>query len=333
MRDLARRAFNGINYLLTGEVAAPAGAATQIQYNNSGAMAGDDDLTYVPANLRLGENSGEGQLSLFESNIEPVAEPNELRLYSKSIANRLVPKFVGPSGIDSALQPILAFNNIRHVGPGGATAATTVFTAFNTGYTNVASSYAQKVPSTGSIFGMMRAGLLTSNTTSGSLASNRSTQYECSRETGFFYAIRFYFGTLLSTSRAFVGLWNSNAAATNIDPLTSTARQAIGVGFNVTTGNMRFITSAAAAPTVIDLGANFPVAINTPYELVLFSAPSGGSIGYRLKNLNTNNETSGSVSSNIPLLATNLAVQNWVCNNASGAVSIGINKWYLETDY
>lgn len=316
---------------LSGSVS---GENTYIQYNDNGSLGASLDFTFENGNLKLGQLNGEGKLSLFASNVEPVAEPDELLVYSKSIASRLVPKFIGPSGLDTAIQPMLAFNNIRHVGPGGATTATTVYTAFNTGYTNAASSYAQKIPSTGSIFGRLRAGLLTSAATAGSLASHRSTQYECSRETGFFYVIRFYFGTLQTGNRSFIGLWNSNAAATNVDPLSSTARQAIGIGFNADTGNMRFITSAATTPTVIDLGTNFPVAINTPYELVLFSAPSGSSIGYRIKNLNTDIATSGSVSSNIPLLTTNLAVQVWICNNVTAAaVSVGINKWYLETDY
>jgi hypothetical protein len=90
---------------------------------------------------------------------------------------------------------------------------------------------------------------------------------------------------------------------------------------------------SGTAPTSTGLGASFPVNTTDLYELVLFSAPNGSSIGYRVTNITTGAQTSGSVSTNIPANTTFLSPNFWGNNNATGAASIiDFAGWYLESD-
>jgi hypothetical protein len=136
--------------------------------------------------------------------------------------------------------------------------------------------------------------------------------------------------------RAFVGLTDTaTTAPTNIDPTTSTTPGKIGMAINANTGNWNLVHNiTGTAPTVIALGANFPVDATTMYELVLFSASAGSSVGYRITNQTTNATTSGTLSTNLPALATLLGRTIWATNNATAAaVAWSMSKFGLETDY
>jgi len=108
------------------------------------------------------------------------------------------------------------------------------------------------------------------------------------------------------------------------------------MAINTSTGNWNFVNNiAGTAPTIAALGANFPINTTDLYELVLYSAPNGSSIGYRITNETTGNQTSGSVNTNIPGTSTFLAPVAWASNNVSTTQSVGfgLNKWYLESDF
>jgi hypothetical protein len=134
--------------------------------------------------------------------------------------------------------------------------------------------------------------------------------------------------------RAFAGLVSTIGNPTNIDPTTSTALSKIGMGINASTGNWNLIVGNATNISSTGLGANFPVNVTDLLELVLFSTPNGSDIGYRITNLSTGNTTSGTLTTYIPATTTFLAPVLWVTNNATAAaVTIGLNKWYLESDF
>jgi hypothetical protein len=152
---------------------------------------------------------------------------------------------------------------------------------------------------------------------------------------GFFFTTRFGFSTLQSGNRAFIGMVDVTTAPTNVDPTTNTTPGKVGVAINANSGNLKFVnTVTGSAPTVTDLGANCPVNTTNLYELIIYSAPNGSSIGYRVKNESSGTVCSdSSVSSNIPAAGTFLAPQFWMTNNATAAaVAIDNAGWYLESD-
>lgn len=314
------------------------GADKQVIYNDNGTPAGDSDLTWDKTNnhLEIGIGTGQGAMCLVANTADEVAEPGELVIYAKSIANRVLPKWIGPSGVDTPFQPFLAFNSVVVASPGTGTSTTTGYICTGAGHTN--SGTISQIPlTTGTAKkNAMRMTSFTTSTTAGNVASNRTPDYAAKRAAGFFFSIRFGTGgTLRTDQRAFHGLWASTSAPSNSDPFgTSPARVGVGYELNGTTGNWEILVASGSNSTNIDLGAtNFPVNTSGVYELILHCAP-GGNIWYRATNIETGFSQTGELTVDLPATTTLLAVYNWVTNNAQASTStMLLNKWYLESDY
>jgi hypothetical protein len=333
------------------------GAVNQVVYQTAGSTTGF--IATVNSGVLVTSGAGVPSIStslpatmvtaLFTNNLHPsytdftvIADPaapgaSTLRVYGKDVGGRMMPKWIGPSGLDTPFQPFIGFNNVRQLAPGGGASATTVFSALGCGYTAVATTSASPVPATGSLLTRTVRSTLATTTTAGAVASLRMNTVQCSVETGFFFATRWFgAGTLQVGQRTFHGLMDSSAAATNIDPLADTTRAKLGVGCNVNTGNWFLITNTSgSAPTTTDLSTDFPQNTTSLYELVMFCKPGVASVSYRLSNLTTNaTPTTGTIAANLPGSTVMLDYNSFVTNNATAAAStIGIVKVYLETDY
>jgi hypothetical protein len=117
--------------------------------------------------------------------------------------------------------------------------------------------------------------------------------------------------------------------------MTDTTLNKIGMAITSSTNNWQIIHNAAgSSPTLIPLGANFPANGTDLYELILFCRPSGSAVDYRVTNLSTNAQTSGSLTTNLPASTTFLARYAWVTNGGTtAAASIDISRFSLESDY
>jgi hypothetical protein len=135
--------------------------------------------------------------------------------------------------------------------------------------------------------------------------------------------------------RAFVGLADSVAAPTNVDPTTTTTPGKVGLAINANSGNWNFVHNVTGtAPTITALGASFPVNATDLYELVLYSKPNDTVINYRVTDISTNATVTGAtLTTNIPAATTFLAPLMWITNNATAAnTAIDLGGWYLESD-
>lgn len=275
-------------------------------------------------------------VSLDALSVEPsIPAAGTLKLYAKSIAGRIWPKWVGPSGWDMPIQQALMFNGIVSVKP--ATVATQ--TVVGTAVTNVGTLTTPAL-STGSVLNSTRRTLITAAaTTAGTLISQRAAATIMWRGNaaglgGFVYGERFSLAVLVAGQRAFVGISDSTAAPTNIDPTTSTTPGKIGLAVNTNTGNWNLVYNVTGTtPNVLALGANFPVNVTDILDLVLFSPPNGTYIGYRVKNMTSGVEVSGTLTTNIPSNTTFLLPWKFMTNNAT-ALTFAMNSlgWTVETD-
>jgi hypothetical protein len=169
------------------------------------------------------------------------------------------------------------------------------------------------------------------------MSSLRSNQTEFWRGNaaglgGFFVQMRFGINTLQSGQRGFFGISDSTAAATNVDPTTSTTIGKVGVAFNTNTGNWQLVQNVAgSAVTATDLGANFPINTTQLFELILFCGANDSGISYKFTNLSTGNSVQGQLTTSIPANTTFMTVQQWVTNNATAAAVIfAMNKTFVE---
>lgn len=263
---------------------------------------------------------------------------SNLRFYAKSIAGRVLPKWIGPSGVDTPVQANLGFNRISLINPAGGSTLTTFVGGYGSTFTNTGTAN-NPTPASTNLLTSTRRATFSSGVTAGTVASHRQSTLQVWRGNaagvgGFFYTIRFGTETLAAGNRAFVGMSDSTAAPTNVDPTTTTAPGKIGVAINANTGNWKFVNNATGtAPTVTDLGTAIPVNTTDLYELVLFAAPNSTTINYRVTDLSTGGQVTNSVTTNIPSTTTFLAPQFWITNNATAAAAIlDFGGWYLESD-
>jgi hypothetical protein len=274
---------------------------------------------------------------------EPALPPaNHGLLYAKSIAGRVMPKWMGPSGVDYQLQPFIGANNVA-MWRGGATTTATTFAAQigSMPYTS-ASPSAPTIPTLAStsLRNSTQRSVIRTGTTAGALAYIRANLLRVWRGNaaglgGFFLVHRFALTTLQTGMRVFAGLQDTAANPTNVDPTTNTTPGKIGLAINASTGNWNLVHNVTGtAPTVIALGANFPVNNTDLLELVLFAKPQATEIGYRVTNWSTNQQTSGTLTTNIPAATTFMAPSVWITNNAQSAqAELDFISTYVETDY
>lgn len=300
--------------------------------------AGQETAAYVGTGWDIGVDVQSGGIQLAAQSDPAAPAAGNLRIYAKDIAGRVMPKWIGPAGVDTSFQANLGFNRVSMIMPAGGTTLTTFVGGFGSTFTNTGTAANPALASTNQLTSVRRATFST-GTTAGTVASHRQSVLQVWRGNaaglgGFFYTIRFGTSAVQTGNRAFVGMADSIAAPTNVDPTTNTTPGKIGVAINASTGNWNLVNNVSGtAPTVTPLGANFPVSTSTLYELVLYSPPNGSFIGYRVTNISTGNSTSGSLTTNIPASTTFMSPQFWITNNATAAASVlDFSGWYLESD-
>ncbi len=280
-----------------------------------------------------------GQVTFADTTMPAAPAADRLTLFGQSIAGRMFLRQIGPSGLDTALQPFLARNKIGYWNPPGNAATSPGVFGF-TAYT-ITSNVARNVATTNLFTRMRRLGFVTGTTTAGTLSHARVAVAQISIDGGFFKLIRFGISDNLAvaTARMFMGISVSTAAATNVEP--STLTNVIGIGHGNGDTTMRIYYGGSTAQTPINLGANFPA--NTrdtdAYELALFAAPGAtNTVTYEVTRLNTGHTAVGTLTGTagvaLPDAATLMSYSwNWRTNNATAlAVGFDIMSDYIETD-
>lgn len=252
-------------------------------------------------------------------------------IYCRDIAGRVYPKFIGPSSLDNPLQFAL-WANMMTAWFSGSSAAITTFG----GAVSSVGTITHPSPTSTNLKTKTRRFLNTSAATAAALASTRPAIMACSRDTGFFTVFRGGLATLVAGIRWFAGISDAaTTAPTNVDPTTSTTPGKIGFAINDQTGNLKLVHNiTGTVPTVIDLGANFPVNITNLYELILWCPPGSASVFYRARNLSGGFENTGTLATNLPAAATFLGPQIWACNNLTAAACAwDCSRFVVETDF
>jgi hypothetical protein len=323
----------------SGGGGSPAGATKELQYNNAGAFAG-------AANVEIDN----GDLCLVVGAAPATPPALNVKLFAKSLAGRILPASVGPSGLDAALQPSTWRQKIGRWNPAGNSTTVPSVDGLNA-YTALGTATARTVATTNLMTRTRRLSYVSAATAAG-FAGHYSTVAQFTTGDGaglggFFYSRRFAASDAAAVAgvREFVGLSSSVAAPTNVEANTLT--NCVGVAqLSTDTTQMYLVYGGSTAQAAIALGTNFPpmtaagASNGVMYDLTLFAAPSAnGVIGYRLERVGTafvaeGTLTPGTPGLQTPLNTTLLADRAWRCNNATLlACSIDLINIYVETDY
>ena len=312
---------------------APGGSTTQVQYNNAGAFAGAANVAIENDYLRLPVVSTPASVAA-----------DGLDLHASSVGGRIMPVFMGPSGLDTTVQPSIGRNKMAlWQAIGGGSTVTTALGAAALSITGT--STAANMATTTRQTNMRRIEYLATNNQSSSVVGFRSTSAVYERGgpnagDGGFHMIANWgpaTGVATATNRAFVGMSSSTAAPTDVNP--STLTNMMGFGWDSADANIQFMTNdSSGTATKIDLGASFPVpTVNRTkmYETIIFVAPGPStSIGYKITDLATGAIAEGTVSSNLVANTTYLAPRGYMSvGGTSSVIGIAFSNMYVETDY
>lgn len=264
-------------------------------------------------------------------------------LFGRNVAGRILPACIGPSGLDTALQPYLARNKVGWFNPPGNANTVQVIGMITPTATGTATSAA--VATTNIHTAARRLEYAMTSASSSAVAGARVAvvQYHIGSNStpygGFTFITRFGPSrgqASNSTRRFWAGLTSITAAPTDTNPSTW-ATNAIGVGADDTDTNWQIIHRAGTATaTKIDTGIAKAYNDNTEFfELALFTAPTGTpTIRYQFTRLSDNLVFSGSITSNIPAETQLLTWQIWTSvGGTSSVVGVSIGSVYVETDY
>jgi hypothetical protein len=123
---------------------------------------------------------------------------------------------------------------------------------------------------------------------------------------------------LVSGGRTFFGLIGAVAFTAN-EPTTFVNM----MGFGTTTGDANLSimhNDSSGTATKIDLGSSFPVNLTDVYELMLDCEPGAATVTWRVRNVSTGAEATGTISTNLPADTVQLLIQLQRSNGATAAV-------------
>lgn len=294
---------------------------------------------------KLVQNSGvtlddNGVMTLPAAPVPAAPAAGKLSLFARSIAGRLLPAVIGPSGIDITLQPSLAANRFVLMTPtSGTTAPGAVGANLTTGGTL---SFQQSFTSSNRWLNTARK-RATSTTTAGQVCGFRQNYLNFMRGNaagfgGFLFRAQFGLNINLNGSQCFVGMCPATGALGG-NPSTDFPLNMCGMGFDATdpnTGNWFFYRNDGAGGVVrVDLGTDAARTADVGYELNMFIAPNGSELFVYIVNLNTGAVVlDTSYTTDVPSANTGLT---WKAEARNGAVAAAVNievaKLYIETDY
>lgn len=324
------------NFLQSTSSPFAVGNDKEIQFNSNGVLSTDADLTWNKVTNEFGLNGSNTSMLIQGITNEPSASSSGvLRIYSKAVAGRMLPKWIGPSGLNSPFQPALFGNNIVLWTPTTATAGFWQGTA-GAG----AGTYSTALPTiTNNYTTVKRARWTNVITTTNQILGQRNTEAMFFRgstgiQGGFFFFCRFGLDIYTQGSRLFVGMHTSTAVV-SAEPNLSL--NICGFGFNSTDSAITFIHNDAVGVAVQESIPTQPtLANNNGYDAYIFCAPNDTTIYFRLDDLNAGVTLIDSfVNSDLPVNTTMLAAGCLASNAALTPVSsiqIGLNRIYVETD-
>lgn len=260
----------------------------------------------------------------------------KLALYARDRAGMGWLDVERPSGRHFPLQPHFGVNRI-------ATWAPSTSTTINTnGMPRTAvGTAATPTLATTNLSTSMRRWRMTSAATAGAAAEERSAGWVCWRGNadglgGFTYVNRLSLVTLQPTGMGFFGLIGSVAALSTTLTLSAVVN-ALGIGFERGThANWQIVhNDGTGAPTLIDLGAGFPVASTTNVlTLYIAAAPNDSGVGIRVVEEVSGTVAEATITTDMPAATQLLSPRNYLNNGSTAAaVAYDCSGVYVETDY
>ena len=264
----------------------------------------------------------------------PAPPAGYVGFFAKMQANRPMPAFVGPSGLDTVLQPHMAKNGWAQWKPAGNATTISAIGAAALSATGTATSKNYAVTSLHTRTTGVDYLVTTAATTA--VAGYRVATNTYRVTDGFMHIFRVApaTGTTLATDRFLCGMSTSTAAPTDVDP--STLTNTCGVGFNQSADANWQVYFNGTATSKVDTGIAIPSADRGgPFTVIIFAPPGGAYIGVRITD-----ESTGTTFESTTSTSTNMMAATTACGprgyhsvgGTSSVVGLTLFSGYMETD-
>lgn len=256
-------------------------------------------------------------------------------IFAKSQANRPMPAFIGPSGLDSVLQPHMAKNGYAEWKPAGnATTISAIGSAALTATgTATAKNYATTSLHTRSTGVDYLVTTAATTAVAGFYAPTAAARYRVTDGFMMIFRVAPATGGTVTTRRFFCGMSTSTAAPTDVDP--STLTNVCGVGYSNADTNWQFYFGGTATAKV-DTGITKPAADRVgPYTVIVFAPPGGAYIAAELVDEVTGTSVESLTTTSTNIMATTTAAGPRAYHSVGGTSSVvGLTLFsgYMETD-
>jgi len=306
------------------------------------------DFAEIPSGTTLLNDSHTGYQDWTGISVPTAPSSGVLRMFARTTSGRMLPKWIGPSGVDTWMQPALFGNNVVQFNP---TAGTTATGGFGVLWAKGGSSGTQDTPvpsgTSPAIINQMkrfrhRNVVTTANQSMGIIATAANIPWiwrgNAAGLGGFFFFTRFVIEAWQSNSdRLFVGL----TPGTTEQATTNTfSNNTIGLWHDDTMGaNVLYLaTKDGATYNGGSAISSATLAAGQGYDFYMFAKPNDNTVYYRLDDINAGTTLiDSSVSSNLPadnvFLGPQVTVGNGATDVTANMVGIGINRIYIESDH
>lgn len=320
---------NGISQTLTYPIPVSPGAAGspgQVQFNDSGAMAGASNITSDGSVLRLGATT------------TPTSTTGESSIFGLTVGASTL-----PAAVSDGLPPYLISGNWverqgTYFSPAGfpATFNSTLVSA-NPGQSGTGSwpSPSTSNPPLTTSPRYQMAGTTSPDQQAGFKGNSTHFRSATNAAGGFMFIARVAVPSTSSVG-ALVGV---SGGTSNPAPSTTATSviNFVGIGYNSGDANWSIVSNDASGnSTMTTLGADFPTGTSPQgfYEIILVNYPPGTSYDYRVTNLQTGVSAQGSISSNIPAQNSAMSHLMMVFNYSTGvAPVIQVATFGIETTF
>lgn len=262
-----------------------------------------------------------------------------LRYFARSQAGRMLPAVIGPSGIDTNLQPALFRNTVYMWLPGSANVASialgTNWVARNSG-TGAIQAHPAKA-STNALTSMNRATYSTGSTSTGQSgiqsANSVAWRGNASGLGGFFFFSRFAVETFRSDLQLFIGLSNRNTTLAG-EPSDQPSWRSIGLCKDSGDTDWTILTQGVGS-TKTPLTVPLAIAAGTILDFMMFAPPNGSDITFRLVNAVDGTVYSDNqvVSDTLPPTTTFMQAHAMIRSTTGTTPALlALNRIYVECD-
>lgn len=250
----------------------------------------------------------------------------------------MIPAFMGPSGLDTSLQALLARNKVSFA---SAVGNGTTLNSTGLNVTGTGTATALNVAATNIFTAMRSIEYPITTAAAAAVAGWRSASAQFFRGTGklggFFFVCRFgrsRGAAANATLRGFTGLAASTAAPTDVDPSTFT--DVLGVGCDAGDTNWQVMhRTGSGAVTKVDTGIPKAVADSSEmYEVAMFCPPGGTVVHVQFTRLSDDATFTHTITTNLPAANTLLAPRgHYSVGGTSAVIGYALSSAYIETDY